>query len=241
MFKFIKSYFLLYLLSATILWVSPSYGKELAKDKLLYQTNFSTKNSVKNWKMEGPGQLEFIDYWMQMYSPNQQMHHVFWCPIEFPDSFIAEWKVQNLATEAGLLIVFFAAKGEQGQDIFSAELPKRDGTFKQYTKDKINSYHISYYANAAHNPDRPNTNLRKNNTFTLLQQGKKGIPTKSTDIHQIRLLKQQNLIQLYIDHRKVIDFTDETKPALMDGKIGFRQMKWSKFQYQNFKVWSIKE
>jgi len=211
----------------------------LTKGDLLYHSDFASKESVKDWQMEGPGEIIFGDDWLQMFSPNQQMHHVFWCPIEFPDSFIAEWKVKNLATEAGLLIVFFAAKGVQGQDLFSEQLPKRDGTFTQYTQGDINSYHISYYANAAHNPDRANTNLRKNNTFTLLQQGQKGIPTTSTAIHQIRLVKKHRLIQLFIDGRKVIDYLDEQTPMLTTGKIGFRQMKWSKFKYQDFKVWSL--
>jgi len=76
------------------------------------------------------------------------MHHVFWCPENFPDRFIAEWEAQNREPDAGLCIVFFAAKGEKGEDIFDPFLPKRDGTFKQYTQGKIISYHISYYANS---------------------------------------------------------------------------------------------
>jgi len=238
--NFTKPYFTSFLLATLIIWGNPSYGEKLVKDKLLHQTSFANKNSVQDWQMEGPGKIKFTNNWMTMFSPDKQMHHVFWCPIEFPDSFIAEWKVKNLATDAGLLIVFFAAKGEQGQDIFSDELPERDGSFTQYTQGKVNSYHISYYANAAHNPNRPTTNLRKNNTFTLLQQGQQGIPTKSTAIHQIRLVKQRNKIQLFIDDRKVINYLDESTPMLTTGKIGFRQMKWSKFQYQDFKVWSIK-
>jgi hypothetical protein len=29
------------------------------------------------------------------------------------------------------------------------------------------------------------------------------------------------------------------RPALKDGKIGFRQMRWTHFRYRNFKVWGI--
>lgn len=179
-----------------------------------------------------------------MYSPGEAMHHVFWCPEDFPNLFIAEWEVQNLHTEAGLVIVFFAARGIHGEDIFAETLPKRDGTFDQYTLGKIRSYHISYYANAAHNKDRGHANLRKNNTFQLVQQGEKGIPTLSTDIHHVQLLKDGARIAMYIDGRKIIDWTDDGKtwgPVWDSGKIGFRQMQWTKFRYRNFKVWSLKK
>lgn len=240
MLKFIPPCFTTSLLATILIWMSPCYAQEFAKGKLLHQTSFSNKNSVQGWKMEGLATLKFVDNWMQMYSPDQKTHHVYWCPTEFPDSFIAEWKVKNLSTEAGLLIVFFAAKGEKGQDVFSADLPKRDGTFTQYTQGKINSYHISYYANAAHNPNRPHVNLRKNNTFTLLQEGQQGIHAESTEVHRLRLVKHRNLIKLFIDNREVINYLDESTPTLSTGKIGFRQMKWSKFQYKDFKVWAIK-
>ena len=218
-----------------------------AKGQLLYDNSLNDRQNVNDWIMEGPGNTKFINGWMQMHSPNEQGHHVFWCPIEFPDSFIAQWEVQNLKYDAGLVIVFFAAKGTNGEDIFDPTLPARDGTFDQYTLGKIKSYHISYYANAAHNPDRAHANLRKNNTFSLLQQGQKGIATLSSAIHQIRLLKQANHIQLFIDDRKVIDYVDDqptvngvdTGRPLEGGKIGFRQMQWTHFQYRNFKVWDI--
>lgn len=216
---------------------------------LLYEADMHTKDSVSDWIMEGVARTTFHEGWMAMYSPNKAEHHVLWCPQEFPASFIATWEVQNLAVDSGLLIVFFAAKGEQGQDIFDPSLPARDGTFTHYTEGKIKSYHISYYANVAHEPGRVHANLRKNNTFSLLQSGAEGIPTHSTDIHQITLIKQDAHIRLFIDERPVIDYVDNepmvngvnTGVALGGGKIGLRQMQWSHFRYRNFKVWEIAE
>jgi len=218
-----------------------------AKKSLLYSRALSDKADTQDWIMEGPGKIDFKDGWMQMHSPNEEMHHVFWCPVEFPSSFIAQWQVQNLKTEAGLVIVFFSATGTQGENIFAPHLAPRDGTFDQYTLGDINSYHISYYANAAHNPNRGHANLRKNNTFSLLQTGDLGIPTNSTDVHLITLVKEDNKISLFVDNRKVIDYVDDSPqldgvdigPPLSTGLIGFRQMKWTQFQYKNFKVWSI--
>ena len=124
------------------------------KGRLIYQNTFTDKSQMKGWRMEGPGELKFENGWMEMYSPNKKWDHVFWCPIDFPESFIAEWEMQNKDITGGLTIIFFAAKGSQGEDIFDPGLPARDGTFKYYNKGKINCYHISYYANNPKNPER---------------------------------------------------------------------------------------
>jgi len=47
---------------------------------------------------------------------------------------------------------------------------------------------------------------------------------------------------MYVDDRRIIDWTDDNKkygPVLKGGKIGFRQMKWTHFRYANFKVWNL--
>jgi hypothetical protein len=210
--------------------------------KLLYQVSMEHADSVKDWVMEGPGQVSFKDGWMHMQSPNEEMHHVFWCPERFPESFIAQWDAQNMETDAGLCIVFFAAAGLEDQSIFSDELPKRDGNFQQYTKGKIRCYHTSYYANAAHNPDRQQTNLRKNPGFHLVKESEEGIPTKSEKIHTITLAKIGSHIRLWVDDRKVIDWTDAGNLGGQphgDGYIGFRQMKWTHFRYRDFRVWPV--
>jgi hypothetical protein len=216
--------------------------------QLIYDNPMQNAEDMTGWQMEGPGQVSFDNNWMQMWSPDEAMHHVYWAPIRFPGSFVASWQAQALNTEAGLVIVFFAAKGMNGESIFDSQLLPRNGTFAQYTEGDIKSYHISYYANAAHNPDRQHANLRKNNTFSLLQKGKVGIPAHSTKPHTITLVKQSAHIQLFINDEKVIDYIDNTpvvdnvdtgKP-LADGYIGFRQMKWTQFQYRNLKVWAYK-
>ncbi len=210
-----------------------------AKGKLVYSNPLNSAQNVSEWKMEGPGKLAFKHGWMTMFSPNKKMHHVFWCPQTFPANIIAEWEAQNLDSDAGLAIVFFAAAGLKGEDIFTRQLNKRDGNFEQYTLGDIRSYHISYYANAAHNRNRGYANLRKNNTFTLLQKGAEGIPSVSRSIHRIRLAKQGPVIRLWVNDKPVIDYRDKA-PVWGGGKIGFRQMKWSKFRYRNFKVWQLK-
>ena len=210
------------------------------KGKPVYSSPLAGKEDTTGWRMEGAGQVEFSNGWMKMFSPNEKGHHVFWCRQEFPENFIAEWEVQNLHTKAGLCIVFFAATGLNGEDIFAAALPKRDGTFRQYTNGAINNYHISYYANSKDHPGRETAHLRKNKGFHLVQEKEPGIPLHSNDVHKIQLVKFEGRILLYIDSRKVIDWLDNGRQfgnILKGGRIGFRQMKWTQFAYRNFNVW----
>ena len=91
----------------------------LPKGKLIYENDLSTCEDLSDGKMEGPGQIACVDNWMHISAPNAEEHHVFWCPEEFPGDFVAQWQLQNMETDAGLLIVFFAAKGQNGESIFT--------------------------------------------------------------------------------------------------------------------------
>lgn len=218
---------------------------QIEKGKLIYENDLSGEARVKDWVMEGPGKLEFKDGWMHMYSPEEAYHHVFWCPRDFGDNIIVEWEAQNMETDAGLCILFFAARGINGEDIFDASLPERDGDFTWYIKDKLRSYHISYYANTPKKPGRGTAHLRKNNHFVLVHSGPPGIPTNSKEIHKMKVIKEGPHIQMYVDDRKIIDWVDtnenDPRPYYKTGKIGFRQMQWTHFRYRNFTVWTIKK
>lgn len=217
---------------------------EEKKGKLIYENRLANANDIKNWVMEGLAKIEFKEDWMHMFSPDEDGHHVFWCPEDFPANFIAEWELQNQETDAGLCIIFFSALGNNGESVFDPTFPKRDGVFRQYTKSKhFNNYHISYYANTKDNRAREVAHLRKNRGFNKVQIGEPGIPVKSTEIHKMRLVKEDAHITCFVDERKVIDWTDDGKEygaVLKGGKIAFRQMKWTHFRYRNFKVWELK-
>lgn len=215
----------------------------IPKGNLLYDNPLATAQHVEDWVMEGPGKVIFKEGWMHMYSPDEKMHHVFWSPFKHPQSFIAQWEAQNIETDAGLVISIFSAIGQNAKSIFDESLNDRDGTFSQYINGDIKTYHTSYYANAAHNPDRKQTNLRKNPGFVLVQEGSEGVPTKSTKIHLITIAKIDDRITVYVDNKKVIDWQDkgENGNVLGAGFIGFRQMQWTHFRYRNFKIWSVKK
>lgn len=232
----------------SILQIAVGQNQLLANDplkgELLYENPLASETDLKGWKMEGPGIIEFKDDWMYMFSPDEKGHHVYWCPENFPGDFIAEWELQNIETDAGLVIVFFSAIGQNGLDIFDPSIKPRDGVFKGYTKSDINNYHISYYANGKDKQGREVAHLRKNAGFYKVQVGEPGIPIESTEIHKVKLIKNNHQISMTIDGREIINWEDDGKeygPVLGGGKIGFRQMKWTHFRYRNFKVWGIAE
>lgn len=229
------------LLSIMILLGSMSTGT-YAQERDFYSNAMGSKQDVEDWRMEGPGVIEFKGGWMDMYSPGEEGHHVFWCPADFPSSYIAEWEVQNMEPDAGLCIVFFSAKGKKGESIFDPSFPERNGIFKQYTKSKyFNNYHISYYANGKDKRAREVAHLRKNEGFHKVLVGEPGIPVQSTAIHKMKLVKDGSHITMFVDQRKIIDWTDDGKKygaVLEGGKIGLRQMKWTHFRYRNFKVYT---
>ena len=76
---------------------------------------------------------------------------------------------------------------------------------------------------------------------------KVGISTFDRTVQRVRLEKNGNHIALFINNRKVIDYTDDkpvvegvdTGNALTDGYLGFRQMQWTRFQYRNLAIWEV--
>ena len=212
------------------------------KKNLFYENKFSNSSDIKDWLLEGEAEVLIKDNWLEMYSPDQKAHHVFWCPKELPSNFMAEWELQNLNPDAGLCIVFFAAKGVDGKDVMHPSLKKRTGVFRQYTQSDLNNYHISYYANNPKKPNRPFAHIRKNKGFVTVQYGEQGIPAASTFVHKVNLVKKENQITMTIDGREIINWKDDEKKyglVLQEGKFAFRQMQWSHFRYRNFKVWNI--
>lgn len=220
-------------------------GIEPYKGELIQEWSLSDPGQVEDWVMEGPGIITFEDGWMQMDSERPdgpEGHVVFWPPQDWPGDFIAEWEFQLLRPE-GLAIVFFSAKGREGEDIFDPALEKREGIFPRYHSGDIDCYHISYYANTPNEPGRITSNLRKNHGFYLVTNGPAGIAPGSTEVHTVQLMKQGNRIKLAVDGKTIIDFIDDGQtygPVLGEGKLGLRQMQWSKAQYRHLRIYSIR-
>ncbi len=185
---------------------------------------------------------------------------------ETGDNYIVEYDFKPLSP-IGLGIIFFSAKGINGEDVLSDSLKKRYGVFSQYLNSDINCYHISYWANATGNK-RGTCNIRKNKGAFCLANAVD--PTaKDLDLnakefnfktYKIRLVKIENNIKFYIDDELVMDYTDnrfnnivseeglenviernvDTGEVLGGGRIGLRQMVDLAGFYDNFKVYDVK-
>lgn len=218
---------------------------EQRRGKLLFSEDFSNEAAVQDWVREGPVHLRFENDAMLMTSAEFAEHVVLWCPEDFPESFVAEWEFDPVS-HYGLAIVFFAACGEHGEDIFDPTLPARDGQIKHYIKGAIESYHISYFANVeTFQMGRVDSNLRKNNNFYRVGKGPVSIPPNSEGWQKLRLVKDGNRILFYNNNKLFVDWTDDDPERygvpLSGGKIGFRQMTPTVGLYRNFKVWSLQE
>jgi len=213
---------------------------------ILYENPLAGPDDVADWVMEGPGLVSFQDGWMTMKSlyaddPDRPGHFVFWPPRDFPRNFLAEWEIQPLS-EYGLCIVFIAAQGRSGQDLFAPALAPRDGAFQHYVQGDVNCYHMSYYANTPFNPGRITCNMRKNSGFHLVDNGPPGIPPGSGDVHAVSVLRQGARVELAVDGRRIVRFVDDGVrygPPLGGGKIGLRQMQWMEARYRNFRVHAL--
>jgi hypothetical protein len=213
---------------------------------LIFENRLGAPSDLKGWPVEGPANIVFQDGWMRIRSERPdgpEGHVVLWCPKIFPDRFLAEWDFELLEPQ-GLSIVFFAAAGKEGRDLFSPQLAPRSGVFGQYTNGDIDCYHISYFAS---NPNVPRTvaNFRKNAGFYLLSNGPVGIArTEATGaVHHAILRKAGARIQMAVNGRTIIDFEDDGRragPILGDGRIGLRQMQRTVQRYRNFRVFDLK-
>jgi hypothetical protein len=187
---------------------------------------------------------------------------------ETDDNYIVQYDFKPLSP-IGLGIIFFSAKGVNGEDVLSDKLKERHGIFTQYLKSDINSYHISYWANNAAVGKRGTCNLRKNAGFYCLANGDDpGVSdldysTKTFDFktHKIELVKIEGNIKFIIDGIVSIDYTDKRyndivaeegikiiKARNVDtgrihggGRIGLRQMVGLIGLYDNFKVYNLKK
>ncbi|MBI5693959.1 MAG: DUF1961 family protein [Verrucomicrobia bacterium] len=217
---------------------------ERERGRLLYAAPLGSAADTRGWRLEGPGVVEYRDGWMGMKSQRPdgpEGHIVHWCPEEFPARFWAEWEFE-LLSEQGLCIVFFAARGQGGRDVFDPSLAPRNGVFKQYHSGDIDCYHISYFANTPGSARRV-ANLRKNAGFYLVANGPVGVAAaKPGEVHRAVLVKDGARLRLAVDGRTIIDHTDDGQragPVWAGGKIGFRQMQWTVGRYRNFRVHAL--
>ncbi|MEJ6952270.1 DUF1961 family protein [Natronospora cellulosivora (SeqCode)] len=218
--------------------------------ELIYENNLASKEDVKAFKMEGEGAISFPKGRMRMETlmdpeEGQKSNIVYWCPEELPENILVEWDFWPIH-EPGLCIIFFAAQGKNGEDIFDPSLSKRTGEYNLYHHGDINTYHLSYFRRRwEHEKEFHTCNLRKSYGHQMVAQGADPIPSviDAKSPYHISLLKNKAYIEFSINDLTVLkwnDDGDEYGPILGGGKIGFRQMSPLIAEYSNLKIYEVK-
>lgn len=214
----------------------------------LYQTTFADAAALADWRLEGGRSMSITNGRLVLESDSRGAttseadanHLVCWLNQELPADFLLGFSVRPQNRKQGLNIVFFNARGLQGEGIFDPALRPRNGRFNQYHSGDLNNYHISYWAS-----DRGTANLRKNAGFHLVATGSDLITAAPAAAFQtIRLYKRGGTIRLMVDDIVAVAFDDDGKthgPVWnQPGWIGLRQMAHTvRCEYDDLKVFPI--
>jgi len=219
------------------------------KGKLLYENPLACEADIADFILEGNAKLSFPEGALRMEnamdaSLGQKANFVLWCPEEFPEDVYITWDFKALK-EPGLCILFFSAKGINGESAFSDTLNKRTGEYVQYHHGDINAFHVSYFRRKEADERAFHTcNLRKSYGFHLVAQGGDPIPDadEMNEMYHIAVLKKANQVVFYINDLEIFRFEDDGEtygPLLGGGSIGFRQLAPLVAEYSNLKVYEV--
>ncbi len=217
--------------------------------ELIYDNPLASPSDVQGFRLEGDAQISFPNGRLRMENlrdpaEGQKANFVYWCPQGFPDHIAISWDFWPLR-EPGLCILFFAAKGRQGQDIFHPSLACRTGEYQQYHHGDINALHISYFRRKQPEERAFHTcNLRKSYGFHLVCQGADPIPSveDARPPYHIHLAKCGPEVAFCINDLPIFHWVDDGAtygPLLDGGKIGFRQMAPLIGEYANLRVHTV--
>ncbi len=219
------------------------------KGDLIYENKFEKEDDIKDFVLEGKAVISFETGVMRMENAlskdeGQKANYVLWCPIEFPSEVLITWDFKPVK-EPGLAILFFAAKGCNGEDLFDPSLSERTGEYPLYHHGDINAFHVSYFRRKEADERAFHTcNLRKSYGFYLVTQGADPIPDASEDneFYHMSILKKKDEVSFFINDLKIFSFSDSDPrygEPLKGGKIGFRQLAPMIGEYKDLAVYKV--
>ncbi len=220
------------------------------KGKLLYHNPLQRENDIKDFLLEGEADISFTDDSMEMQnrldaSSGQKANFVLWCPELFDDNIVIEWEFRPMS-ERGLCILFFAARGRYGMDLFDERLAKRTGEYPQYHSGDIDALHVSYFRRKEADERAFHTcNLRKSHGFHLVAQGADPIPEarEAAAFYRLSLIKSAAVVRFSINDLPIFSFEDDGTTygePLGGGRIALRQLAPLTARYRNLKVFEYK-
>jgi hypothetical protein len=219
------------------------------KETLIYDNPLSKEEDIKEFILEGKAEISFEHEAMCLKNEldrdmGQQANYVLWCPEDFPDNIKITWEFKPI-TDEGLCILFFAASGIEGKDLFDPSLARRTGEYPQYHSGDINAFHISYFRRKEPDERAFHTcNLRKSKGFHLVANGADPIPGAGdcNEFYQLEVRKYKGNIRFSINDLIIFEFDDDGSffgEVLTGGKIGFRQLAPLTAEYRNLKVYEL--
>ena len=214
---------------------------------LIYENPLACPEDLRDFTLEGKALMTFPDGRLQLENAEradigQKANYVLWCRQVFPADLLLEIDFQPIR-EPGLAMLFFAADGRDGRDLFDPALAPRTGEYPQYHHGDINAFHLSFFRRKE--PDERSfhtCNLRKSYGFHLVAQGADPIPD-AADAHSpytLSLLKQGADVRFAVSGLEVLRFHDDGAswgPLLGGGHIGLRQLAPMIGEYANLRVY----
>jgi hypothetical protein len=218
---------------------------------LVYRNPLAAASDVTGFRLEGEAAISFPQGRMRMENrrdpaEGQKANLVYWCPEDLPADISISWDFWPIR-EPGLCILFFAATGIHGEDLFDPRLAERTGEYQTYHHGEINAFHISYFRRKHPQARAFQTcNLRKSYGFHLVAQGADPLPsvTDATPPYRCQLAKCGPEIAFAINDLQVLRWADDGEtygPFLGGGKIGFRQMAPLIAEYANLEVYGVEQ
>ncbi len=213
----------------------------------IYTNTLAGEKSVEDWVREGEVLTKtwqnklLLENKLDPEEYGDHAHWVLWCPVEIPDKVVIKWEFYPIK-EPGLCMLFFAARGRNGEDLFDKSLPERTGYYPQYHSGAINALHLSYFRHK-HPDERAfrTCNLRKSNGFHLVTQAADPLPPVDDAVspYLMQLVKYEQYVQFSINNMVILEWKDDGRsfgPILHGGRIGFRQMAPMVAAYANLSV-----
>lgn len=205
-------------------WVSFDKGVEAGPDKgsVLFQANFTESeiNLSRIWHLEGQGKAQIDNGKLALQDTGEGI--VLWIRKDFPSEMILQFDI-SFNNNMGIGVFFISAKGIKGEDILEG-LPKRNGSYRQYTGGSINCYGFSlhrFFPDGRHNAG---SNIRKNSGFHLVNHIEPDPVMKDNQTYHVKIEKIEGWLRLWVDGDLIHDWKDDGTQGtiLKEGKIGFR-------------------
>lgn len=224
-------------------------GSVYAHGDLIYHNELSNPEALKDFCLEGQAVIHCDGGRMRLENAvdeqlGQRANYVLWCKKVFPSDILLELDFRPIR-EPGLAMLFFAAAGREGRNLFDPELKPRTGEYVQYHHGDINAFHLSFFRRKEKDERSFHTcNLRKSYGFHLVAQGADPIPDveDAVDFYRLSLLKKGPEVRFAVNSLEVLTFYDDGErygPLLGSGCIGLRQLAPMAGEYMNLNVYSV--